>query len=264
MIDSVHCSYWLQVSLEGKMLPFLKTPPGSSYRQIAKENPDAESQSATSEERAALEGYSHVEKSGFRPHGVLQWFLLFISLFEAIALALVAIRCPERENADTNSPVPQIPWINRNFTHHSEMNNLTSIQAVEAAWHDYETTAFVHVDNPERYSLRPNKGVEVGKENIYMLSAYHQLHCLKQLHLVFVGIMRTPTEDGEFGRGPEMRHVEHCFDYLRQGVLCAGDATLEGPDEGGSSLTGYGVEHRCRSWDEPGGLDNWRILNKPK
>lgn len=185
------------------------------------------------------------------------------------------------------SQIFSVPWINRNFTHHPEMNNLTSCQAVEAAWHDYgqfhgvlastsmhgvrcqlisfvETTAFVHVDSPERYSLRPNKGVEVGKENIYMLSAYHQLHCLKQLHLLFVGIMHTPAEDGKLGRGVEVRHVEHCFDYLRQGVLCAGDATLEGPDEGGSSLTGYGVEHRCRSWDEPGGLDNWRILNNSK
>lgn len=23
-------------------------------------------------------------------------------------------------------------------------------------------------------------------------------------------------------------HIAHCFDYLRQGILCAGDTTLEG------------------------------------
>lgn len=33
---------------------------------------------------------------------------------------------------------------------------------------------------PGRYSLLPNKDVEPGTENIYMFSAHHQLHCLKQ------------------------------------------------------------------------------------
>jgi hypothetical protein len=23
-------------------------------------------------------------------------------------------------------------------------------------------------------------------------------------------------------------HIAHCFDYIREGILCAGDATLEG------------------------------------
>jgi hypothetical protein len=46
------------------------------------------------------------------------------------------------------------------------------------------------------------------------------------------------------------RHVTHCFDYLRQSVLCAGDSALEGKSELVSGMTdGWGNEHICRSAD---------------
>jgi hypothetical protein len=41
-----------------------------------------------------------------------------------------------------------------------------------------------------------------------------------------------------------------------QGILCAADTALEPPDllaqgsNGGDTVTGYHVEHQCRSWDE--------------
>ena len=45
-------------------------------------------------------------------------------------------------------------------------------------------------------------------------------------------------------------HIAHCFDYLRQGILCAGDMTLEG----NNSVTYPGVDvpwgtaHKCLDW----------------
>lgn len=56
------------------------------------------------------------------------------------------------------------------------------------------------------------------------------------------------------------RHIVHCLDYVRQGILCAGDTTLEefkavrdgeGDGEGGAGsffVDGMGVGHRCRDW----------------
>lgn len=48
------------------------------------------------------------------------------------------------------------------------------------------------------------------------------------------------------------KHLLHCFDYLRQGIMCAGDMTLEWPKEqkvgDGSKVDGWGVEHQCKSW----------------
>ena len=53
-------------------------------------------------------------------------------------------------------------------------------------------------------------------------------------------------------------HVKHCFDYLRQALMCAADMTLEPlrppqrPPQKGKILgvNGWGVEHTCRHWGE--------------
>ena len=45
-------------------------------------------------------------------------------------------------------------------------------------------------------------------------------------------------------------HTNHCFDYIRQGIQCAGDMTLEGPNRGiNSGIIGdRTAHHSCRSW----------------
>lgn len=50
----------------------------------------------------------------------------------------------------------------------------------------------------------------------------------------------------------DLRHVGHCFDYIRQGIMCAGDMSLEGgaaPDR--VVVDGMETPHRCRSWVSP-------------
>ena len=42
-------------------------------------------------------------------------------------------------------------------------------------------------------------------------------------------------------------HTRHCFDYLRQGIICAADTALEPRDEQHSGVQGWGVKHRCRN-----------------
>lgn len=116
-----------------------------------------------------------------------------------------------------------------------------------------ETTVFVHVPNPLEYGLRPNRDTIPGSRNIYMPTVYHQLHCLKKLQKAFANMTTATPEDGAVAG----MHAEHCFDYLRQGILCAGDSTLEGPDPEGT-LLGYGFSHMCRQWDGPGGLEEYR------
>lgn len=41
-------------------------------------------------------------------------------------------------------------------------------------------------------------------------------------------------------------HSAHCFDYLRQALMCAADTTLEGKTEAGP---GWGSEHECTDYD---------------
>lgn len=42
-------------------------------------------------------------------------------------------------------------------------------------------------------------------------------------------------------------HMAHCFDYLRQSILCGADTTLEGFSKLGG---GFGITHQCRNYDE--------------
>lgn len=148
---------------------------------------------------------------------------------------------------------------------------------------------FVHIPQSQAYSLRPNKDVVPGTKNVYMLSAYHQLHCLKKLHLAFIDLrisanQKPPSSTSSLNsssplarelsedHGPlqkrsermakevmNLKHAEHCFAYLRQGIMCAGDTTLEGPDpERRGTLQGWGVVHQCRIWDGEEGFEEWR------
>ena len=47
-------------------------------------------------------------------------------------------------------------------------------------------------------------------------------------------------------------HIPHCFDYIRQALMCAGDLTLEWPrtEKNGQrfAVDGWGVPHQCKSW----------------
>ncbi|KAM3504765.1 hypothetical protein MY10362_003374 [Beauveria mimosiformis] len=67
-------------------------------------------------------------------------------------------------------------------------------------------------------------------------------------------------DHGDHGRrGPKShRHVDHCFRYLRQSLLCCGDTALEGqdPNTDKAATNGVGAVHMCkdfeaiRSWAE--------------
>ncbi|KAJ0336017.1 hypothetical protein COL154_012701 [Colletotrichum chrysophilum] len=90
----------------------------------------------------------------------------------------------------------------------------------------------------------PGKGfVFLGEEHYaFGVSMWHQMHCLNHIRAVIVN-----GDDGS-------DHTWHCFHYLRQGILCAADTTLEA---GGTSkklpngdkvATGGGTVHTCRDW----------------
>jgi len=96
----------------------------------------------------------------------------------------------------------------------------------------------------------PGKGfVFLGEEYFaFGVSMWHQMHCLNHIRAVLVN-----GDDGS-------DHTEHCFHYLRQGILCAADTTLEA---GGTSrtlangdkvATGVGTVHTCRDWRQ---VHNW-------
>jgi len=110
------------------------------------------------------------------------------------------------------------------------------------------------IDDPWASLIPTGKGfVEVDGQH-YCISMFHQLHCIAALKTAF----ETKKLDNE--------HLGHCLDYLRQGVMCAGDMTLEpllrlGTEEV-QVVNGWGVEHRCRSFESMKGFaERHRYLN---
>lgn len=47
-------------------------------------------------------------------------------------------------------------------------------------------------------------------------------------------------------------HVEHCFDYLRQALMCSADTTIEHAMVEGNGnriqVDGWGATHKCKNW----------------
>jgi len=61
-----------------------------------------------------------------------------------------------------------------------------------------------------------------------------------------------PTGEGHGAHAVD--HVQHCFDYLRQALLCAADQTLEERNDDISGVRGWGARHQCRDF---GALKSW-------
>lgn len=59
-------------------------------------------------------------------------------------------------------------------------------------------------------------------------------------------------------------HIDHCFRYLRQSILCCGDVALEGQDPNSTrpATDGSGAIHMCKDIDE---IKSWaedrRLVN---
>ncbi|KAF2797054.1 hypothetical protein K505DRAFT_236403 [Melanomma pulvis-pyrius CBS 109.77] len=121
------------------------------------------------------------------------------------------------------------------------------VRTIQAAFHD-DASHYGMQGVPawaEWSAMSPPGGgfVVLGEpHSAFGVSMWHQMHCLNHIRAALV--------DGDDGSG----YTAHCFHYLRQGILCAADTTLE---EDGSGLKlakgdmgaiGRGAVHTCRDW----------------
>jgi hypothetical protein len=93
-------------------------------------------------------------------------------------------------------------------------------------------------DLPEPYIISIDR---VHEGPGYMMSMFHQLHCLSYLASHFQqGYGGVPLKE------EVAHHSAHCLNYLRQGIMCAADTTLEGKTGDGP---GEGSEHECTDYE---------------
>jgi len=57
----------------------------------------------------------------------------------------------------------------------------------------------------------------------------------------------------------DVRHLQHCFDYLRRVLMCAADTNLEHINHELDATTGWGSERSCRDFQSVKDVaETWR------
>ncbi|EMD34967.1 hypothetical protein CERSUDRAFT_139739 [Gelatoporia subvermispora B] len=97
----------------------------------------------------------------------------------------------------------------------------------------------------EWFSLTPQETgygyARLGPDHrMFVVTMFHELHCLRILNLAFGKVTGATTE-----------HIRHCLSYIRQGVLCSPDLTLEPGnfEERDFKTERIGATHTCRDWE---------------
>ncbi|KAK2051585.1 hypothetical protein LY76DRAFT_640053 [Colletotrichum caudatum] len=106
------------------------------------------------------------------------------------------------------------------------------------------------------------------------MAVFHQLHCLDMIRQTLYEARpdyaapssRNGTKDAggpraggggreaEHGREHDHNHAQnkyhigHCFDLVRQSIMCRPDLTVEVGDPAVGGVTGLGTEHQCVDW----------------
>lgn len=80
-------------------------------------------------------------------------------------------------------------------------------------------------------------------KGIYILHGFHNLHCLKIIHISLSEYHR------ELPQSRSRHHIDHCMDALRRQVLCDADDTPRATDRRREVVSGLFQHRKCRSWE---------------
>jgi len=139
-----------------------------------------------------------------------------------------------------------VPWIHNteyastNFTETYDLWKAVDFDlGMIALPNDYAESKGLH--KSQAFPWDPKKG-------IYLVNAYHSIHCLKGIHASIseynLNIPQTwPVE-----------HITHCIDALRREVMCSADDTPRWTSQAMSGQSGNGQIRQCRDWSK---LENW-------
>jgi hypothetical protein len=92
-------------------------------------------------------------------------------------------------------------------------------------------------------------------QEVYAIAVFHELHCLMHMSgFIDKLVMKILNRDFSLDEGA-LGHNDHCFNYLRNALMCCGDTTLEGQAQtpelkGVAGTDGTGAVHVCRNYEE--------------
>lgn len=111
----------------------------------------------------------------------------------------------------------------------------------DQAWADLipQGKGFVSVEKLRRADVAGTESLGLHGETKYCVSVFHQLHCLYMLRSGFYA-----AQEGTMP--PE--HMKHCFDYLRQTIMCNADGALEPYKDEHRGVDGYDAMRQCKDY----------------
>ncbi|KAF1972912.1 hypothetical protein BU23DRAFT_589861 [Bimuria novae-zelandiae CBS 107.79] len=224
----------------------------------------------THEEEAFLPN-RHSDHDYDRPPAQTHWraphfIRLLIELAMASTILLLLIRHSSTSCSPLRrTPVPRFPrkiYTFQSNPHYTPDNMFTNQSTTLRALHNWielsspsrgyiiaPPNSSLHstlppLTHPQSYDLPTPYTIALDRHTSgpgYMVSVFHQLHCLSYLAVHFrQGYDGMPLSD------EVAQHAVHCLNYLRQGITCSADVTLEGQTAAGP---GEGSEHECVDYE---------------
>ncbi|TGO64251.1 hypothetical protein BCON_0008g00990 [Botryotinia convoluta] len=127
--------------------------------------------------------------------------------------------------------------------------NSKNMTEADEAWRTM-LTGYGIISFPESYATEHNmigtlrysvESPEAGKSRVYLVEAYHAMHCLRMVRLHYRALETGTHWDWDIA------HDYHCFDSLRQYIMCNPDYTLWYIS--GHRVNGYMQTKSCQDWD---------------
>ncbi|OKL63821.1 hypothetical protein UA08_01095 [Talaromyces atroroseus] len=176
--------------------------------------------------------------------GFVRWRWLILSGTQSVVIVLLlgsllaTNKVPKMvPGGELDGLVPEYPYEAKVFLDHiSDYTvNFTSEAAsleIREKWRNLlpKGSGWIHVEKPEEHPYLLHSFTTSSAKDVYLLSWVHQLHCLYTVMDNFDALVQFGPDGTE--REPETGHgsihINHCFEYLRQIILCNMDSTLEG------------------------------------
>lgn len=175
--------------------------------------------------------------------------------------------CPRHQTITTRIPLTNTTPVPQHLiTFEKTLFASPSTPEADVAWgNDLSPPGdgFVLIPNPSSYSLPPGVALDSASASagiegeIYDISVFHQLHCLNHVRTFLFTLKagmeyNTTQQTYENLLKHQEDHVYHCFDYIRQALMCNADLTVEWPkteaDGRRIAVDGWGVQHQCKNW----------------
>ncbi|KAF2237618.1 hypothetical protein EV356DRAFT_574025 [Viridothelium virens] len=176
-------------------------------------------------------------------HSHLHTLLRVVAVVLIASLSFIAGVLSHSINKKAQSLSETVSQVEIGLTHKSFLYNESFAQvpptpeAIEPLWDSLIPNGLGYVRNPDLTS------------QLSVISVFHQLHCLYTLRRAYFD----KSSDGQlknfdFGHDRD-KHTGHCFEYLRQSLICSADSSLE-PAGNAEGFLGWGFQRQCRDYEQ--------------